>query len=205
MTRYQLICEVKIEIKKYDPNWCDEFCRLEQELAEILSPQTPIIEHIGSTAVPGLAAKPIIDVAVGIKSENKLDATVNPMIQSGFIYYRAFNVGMPNRRLFVGLKRKFDRDKFQAMYDEEDDIPHDEINALRRCHVHIWEFGTPDWIRHIAFREYLKSHPNIREAYEKLKWRLSFEEYAHGMAYNDEKSEFIKEVQNLALDWYDKL
>ena len=193
---------MKIQIEEYDPEWGNIFGELKQELSEILSFLSPVVEHIGSTAVPGLAAKPIIDVALGIRTVRHLDKTVGPLTNAGYIYYKAFNGGMPNRRLFVGLKNRTDSSNFPIIFDDAELIPHAEINKLRKCHIHVWEYGSSDWVRHIAFREYLKHHPGTKEAYGKLKWKLGFEEWEHGMAYNDGKNDFVKAVQAHAMDWY---
>lgn len=193
---------MKIQIKKYNPIWKKQFFELHEKLSNTLQFLSPRIEHIGSTSVPDLSAKPIIDVAVGIESLSDLDLVVEPMVKAGFIYYEAFNKDMPNRRLFVGLIRDADVKHFQSVYKDGDIIPHAKINALRQCHIHVWEFGSLDWERHIAFREYLKNHSGIKEAYEKLKWRLGYDEWEHGMAYNDGKNDFVTAVQALALDWY---
>ena len=79
----------------------------------ILESLNPIIEHIGSTSIQFLSAKPIIDIAVGIKNTSELDLTIDPMIKNQFIYYEVYNKVIPERRLFVGLKDKKDKTIFE--------------------------------------------------------------------------------------------
>lgn len=193
---------MEIRIEEYNPEWPALFERIRHELEQILGEFKPRIEHVGSTAVPGLAAKPIIDILVGIESADCLDRTIGPMIRNHYIYYEIFNSSFPDRRLFVGLKDTKDCLRFQQTYTEKDEIPHEAINLLRLSHVHIWEYGTAQWIRHIAFRDYLKSHPEVTKEYAALKKRLSLISWKHGMAYNDAKDGFIKNIEGKAVLWY---
>ena len=99
-------------MKKYNPNWCNQYNDLKNKLSIILKQLNPVIEHIGSTSIPSLCAKPIIDIAVGIKDLSKLNLAIQPMIENQFIYYEVYNNIMPNRRLFVGLKNNKDSIQF---------------------------------------------------------------------------------------------
>jgi GrpB-like predicted nucleotidyltransferase (UPF0157 family) len=193
---------MKIEVKPYNPEWPNQFLHIKKELNLILGFLYPKIEHIGSTAVPNLAAKPVIDVLVGIENLADLDKTIEPMIQNQYIYYEIFNSVAPQRRLFVGLKNKEDYLKFRSTYSENDSIPHEEIHQGRLSHVHIWEHGSSDWVRHIAFREYLKEHPEAKNRYEAIKKQLSLKSWRNGMEYNDGKDSFIKAVESKAILWY---
>ena len=92
---------MKIEIVEYNPHWADQFLQLSKRLYQLLSFLDPIIEHIGSTSVVGLASKNVIDIAVGVKEYNDLDRCILPMTENAFIYYEIFNQSMPERRLFV--------------------------------------------------------------------------------------------------------
>lgn len=195
---------MKIEIVKYDPEWTNKFAIIKSELWEILKEFNPQIEHIGSTSVPDLSAKPVIDIAVGIKNLQDLDKLVEPMIQHHYIYYEVYNTIMPNRRLFVGLKDKQNRCKFKNVYKEGDVIPHEQILSHRLCHIHVWEFGSSEWIRHIAFRDYLMEHPKIKVQYEILKKQLSLQNWQDGNEYNKGKDQFIKAEESKALLWYNK-
>jgi GrpB-like predicted nucleotidyltransferase (UPF0157 family) len=124
------------------------------------------------------------------------------MINHHYLYYEVFNDTAPDRRLFVGLKGENDHLRFQPIYTGNDEIPHDEIHPLRHSHVHIWEYGTAQWIRHIAFRDYVNQHPEVKSAYAALKKGLSLRSWKHGMEYNDAKNSFIQSVEEKAVLWY---
>ena len=192
---------MKIHIQQYNNEWIGQFKRIKAELYSTLVKLNPKIEHIGSTSVPNLAAKPIIDIQVGIENSYDLDKTIEPMINNHYIYYEIYNSVMPNRRLFVGLKdKKFIR-KFRNIYSREDLIPHEKINQLGLTHIHIWEHETDDWNRHIAFRDYLREHSEIRSQYESLKKQLSLKDWKDGNEYNDAKDSFIKTTEAKAILW----
>ena len=193
---------MKIYIEKYNPSWVLQFEEIKNRLLYILDFLKPVVEHIGSTSVPNLSAKPIIDVMVGLENEQLLDSTIEPMTKHGFLYYQSFNQFFPNRRLYVGLKENSSQQTFQSVYTENDIIPHEEINLLRQSHIHIWKFRSDDWTRHIAFREYLKSQPSICKEYESLKWELSEKNWNKGMEYSDAKNDFIKKVEAEANLWF---
>ena len=195
---------MKIEIVPYNPLWPAQFQLIKKKLWGILRKFNPVIEHIGSTSVPGLSAKPVIDIAVGLPPENHPEETVKPMIDNGYIYYEVFNAAMPDRRLFVGLKNKNAISAFKNTFRADDVIPHERINALRQTHVHIWSFGTPEWERHIAFRDYLQAHPAVKKEYGELKNKLSRRDWKDGMEYNAGKNDFIKKIEAKALLWYKK-
>ena len=196
---------MKITITPYNPEWSKKFEELKRELGAILKNTDPIIEHIGSTSVPGLAAKPIIDIQVGLPSESYFDYVVKQMDGYPYIYYEVFNSSMPNRRLFVRLKNKNAANLFPNIFTDLENIPHEEINRYRMAHVHVWVYGAPDWVRHIAFRDYLKTFPDIKSEYENLKKELSKKTWQDGMEYNDGKNAFIKRVQKEAMKWYNQI
>ncbi len=127
------------------------------------------IEHVGSTAVPGLAAKPILDIMPGLTRVENGHATVEPMKKLGYEYFGEF--GIPGRFYFTRH--------------------HDG-----RCvvHVHMFEVGTEEWERHLLFRDYLRQHADVTAEYETLKKKLSARCRPDRTAYTDGKTEFIKSV-----------
>jgi GrpB-like predicted nucleotidyltransferase (UPF0157 family) len=193
---------VKIQVSDYNPNWAKSFLQIKSDLQDILSSLNPEIEHFGSTSVPGLAAKDVIDVMVGLESIDDLDKTILPMIQSNYIHYAIFDESTPDRRLFIGLKNKKHHPLFQSTYLQEEDVPHDLINQHRLSHVHIWKKGNEGWVRHLAFRDYLKAHPQEKETYGKLKKELSLRQWKDGMEYNQHKHNYIQKTEKKAIQWY---
>jgi GrpB-like predicted nucleotidyltransferase (UPF0157 family) len=194
---------MKIIFTSYQADWATQFDALKTELQSLLQALNPTIEHIGSTAIPGLAAKPIIDIAVGLRTPDELDLIPHYFAADRtYIYYKAFNAGMPRRRLFVRLQSPTPAAAFPSVFETEGEIPHEAINPLRSAHVHVWVRDTPDWIRHLAFRDFLRAHDAERQAYETLKWSLAAQEWPNGMAYNQAKDSFVKTLEQEALAWY---
>jgi GrpB-like predicted nucleotidyltransferase (UPF0157 family) len=163
-----------IRINDYDPRWPEQY---EEEKARLLGQIGHIavaIEHVGSTAVPGLAAKPIIDIMPGVRSLADADRCIEGMRRLGFEYVPEFEDALPDRRYF----RK----------------GHPE----QKWHVHIVEAGGDFWNRHIAFRDYLRSHPDAAAEYAALKGRLAAQFLHDSLAYTDGKSEFILGIEEKA-------
>ncbi len=193
---------MKIKIVPYSPTWPQQFSQLKKEIAHILKEINPIIEHIGSTSVPGLAAKPVIDIQVGVKSETEFPYVVEKLIQHPFIYYQVYNSFMPNRRLFVRLKRDEDSALFPKIYSDIKNVPHEEMNNARCANIHVWQKDDPDYLRHLAFRDYLIAHPEIKQQYADLKIALSTKDWQDMNEYNDGKNTFIKTEEANAVAWY---
>jgi len=194
---------MKIILSPYQKNWQAQFLRISRELHEALKELAPMVEHIGSTSVDNLSAKPIIDVGVGVASSAEFDAVVVRMQRlPTYIYYEAFNAGMPQRRLFVKLNDSVEILGFKPVFDNLEEIPHEAINEKRVAHVHVWVYGSEDWVRHIAFRDYLRTHEAVKTAYEELKTELVRSEWPDGMAYNAAKDRFLKQAEAEALFWY---
>ncbi len=187
-----------IQVLDYQKQWPQQFKALSHNLAQTLEPFRPQIEHIGSTAVPGLAAKSIIDIAVGLKGPSQLDQIISLMLDAGYIYYEIYNETMPERRLFIALKDQ-DQHKFPRIFRKGDQIPYSSIHKARIANIHCWVEGSSEWIRHITFREYLKNFPSVRDQYGDLKKRLSLEKWENMMDYNREKNDFIQAEEAIAL------
>lgn len=194
---------MQIKIAPYTTDWVNQFENFKAELAFLLHDFQPQIEHFGSTSVPGLSAKPVIDILVGIQELSQFDSLVESILRHDrYIYYQAFNAFIPNRRLFVRLKNTSSTETFVPVFSKLENIPHEKINEHRIAHVHVWKYQSDDWIRHIAFREYLKVHESVKLHYQQLKEALSLRVWQHGMEYNDGKDQFIKREEKNAVDWY---
>ena len=190
---------MRIDVLPYNPAWPRQFQQLRGQIQGVLGDVR--IEHIGSTSVPGLAAKPVIDIAVGVAKEADLDETITPLCQAGFIYYHVFTPDWPERRLFVGLQEDIPAGRYPSVFVDPDTIPHAAIARDRRCHVHVWVLGSSDWTRHLAFRDYLRTHTAKAREYGDLKLALSRQDWDHGMAYNQGKHAFMKATEAEALAW----
>ena len=196
---------MKITVSKYNTEWTNQFNEIKKILSTTLSDFNPIIEHFGSTAISGLSAKPIIDVLIGISSKEDLDKVVKVMLPQKYIYYQAYNSAMPERRLFVQLKNTEDYTLFEQTFNTEKDIPHEALNNLKLAHIHIWEYQSSEWNRHIAFRDYIRTHPEVKDKYGELKKKLSQADWKDGNEYNDAKNDFIKREETKAITWFKNL
>ncbi|XBM35383.1 GrpB family protein [Bacillus licheniformis] len=133
------------------------------------------IHHIGSTSIPGMSAKPIIDILIEVKDLGSAAGFEKGMKMLG--YEPKGENGIPGRRFYQKGRRK------------------------RTHHVHLYESGHPDIRRHLAFRDYLISHPERAEEYAALKMKLA-EMFPLDIAgYIDGKSGWIKETERLAEQW----
>lgn len=161
-----------IVIADYDPQWPNLY-RIEAErLRAALGDLLVAIEHVGSTSVPGLAAKPRIDIMPGLASEDDLDRTIEPITSLGFEYISKFEDEMPYRRLFT-------RDL------ESGRIP---------VNIHTVAVGSEFWKRHLLFRDYLRSHLDVAEDYARLKRELA-PQFEETNDYAEAKTEFIRSVE----------
>ncbi|HEX6941306.1 MAG TPA: GrpB family protein [Gemmatimonadaceae bacterium] len=166
--------EAPVEIAPYDPTWPqlfdEEAERLRQSLAAWL---VGAIEHIGSTAVPGLAAKPVIDIMAGVTSLEESRYAIGAAQAMGYCYapYQA------------EIEHWFCKPSF----------------AFRTHHLHLIPVGSPQWIRPIAFRNYLRAHSEVAAEYESLKRRLALEHRLDREAYTAAKRPFIDRITSLAL------
>ncbi|MEM0987160.1 MAG: GrpB family protein [Pseudomonadota bacterium] len=169
-----------IEIADYDPDWPRLFQAESEALAPVLN-ALPLVglEHIGSTAVPGLAAKPIIDI-LAIVEDLEYARTNLPEPMAGIDYVFWADNPTQDRLFFVkGMP------------------PHGE---RRTHHVHVCQPG-PLVDRHILFRDYLRAHPTEAAAYAVLKRRLAAEHTADREGYTAAKNAFVERVVALAERW----
>lgn len=200
---YRNILIMKIRFEKFNKNWADEFENIKLELLKTIGFLKPKIEHIGSTSIKELSAKPIIDILVGLSSEEELDKTIEPLLNQNLVYYEKFNKDMPYRRFFVKYKTNPNELSIPKIITENESIPSniDEHNH-RLAHIHILTVDSEHWIRHIAFRDYLRTFPEIKLEYQKLKENLSEKEWIDGTEYNRAKNDFIKLEEEKAINWF---
>lgn len=162
----------EIIICNYDPNWPHQFDNERIQLLSIFEQITPIaIEHIGSTSVPLLGAKPVIDIMIGVEHEHELDLLIAPIEMLGYSYGKEHEVDMPFRRFF----RK-------------------DTNGIRSHHIHAVTRSHPFWETHLAFREHLRTNPLVAQEYETLKRKLAGEHRFDPDGYSTAKGPFITSV-----------
>jgi GrpB-like predicted nucleotidyltransferase (UPF0157 family) len=162
---------------EYSPDWPDRFAREAEALNLILGEEFVCIHHIGSTAVPGLAAKPIIDLLPVVLNVNRIDALARKFEAAGYKAWGEY--GLQGRRYFT------------------------KDNGEHRAHnVHIFQKDNPDIERHLAFVAYLRSHEQARHDYAQLKREVYARHPADIDAYNLGKDAWIKRVEVIAVKWY---
>lgn len=187
---------MKVVIVPYTPEWKKKFEAEKIILSDVLKELNPEIEHIGSTSVEGLGAKPIVDIQIGMPHYDYLDKIIEPMINAGYTYFKKYEDTLPDRRLFCRIHNPEGITLPKILYTHEDKIDRTKYPSL--FNIHCVEINTPWWKRHIAFRDYLRSHPEERERYQKLKEDLASKEWNDINDYAQAKTEFVKSIEKLA-------
>lgn len=165
----------KVEVCPHSKEWAVQFTKEAYKIIRIFQNEIKDIHHIGSTAVPGLKAKPIIDLMPVIKKIEVADQYNREMQDLG--YEPKGEYGISGRRFF---RKGGDN---------------------RTHHVHIFQEGSCHIERHLAFRDYLKEHPHERQKYGDLKESLA-KQFPYNMdAYIHGKESLVKEIEAKALDW----
>lgn len=166
-----------IEIVDYDPRWPMLFDQEAKRLRATLDPSLIVgLEHFGSTAIPGLSAKPIIDILIAVRSLADAQVAFVEALRSLEYVYWADNP-KKDRMFFVKGMPPF--------------------GSRRSHHVHVTEPNGEMWQR-LAFRDYLRAHPEEAANYERLKRRLAAERQTDREAYTDAKSAYVETVMRMA-------
>lgn len=164
----------RVRVVTYDPAWPSLFAAEAARLRTIveLAGLPLVLEHMGSTAVPGLVAKPVLDLLGGYPS----GASVSPYVATleGADYVHRGEQGIPGREYF-------------------------RRGAPRAYHLHLVVQGGPFWREHLAFRDALRAHSDVRAAYAALKLDLARRFPRDREAYTDGKSAFVRRVVAQAL------
>jgi GrpB-like predicted nucleotidyltransferase (UPF0157 family) len=179
--RVRRLIQEHVEIVPYDPAWPEQFRREKAHLLSCL-PQDVVgrIEHFGSTAVPGLAAKPIIDLLVEVTDLEVTKVRIVPVLESqGYEYLWRPTHGD-------------DGPPFYAWF-----IKRHPETGVRTHHIHMVERHFEHWER-LLFRDYLVQHPDVAREYEALKFRLASAYQNDRVAYTQGKTPFINKVMTLA-------
>ena len=158
-----------VELTAYSPLWPAVFDIEKGRLTDIFGADTVLIEHVGSTAVPGLGAKPIIDILLGAPNLMVVERHIPQLEESGYRYVPEFERAVPQRRYFVKLQ-----------------------GHPGHFHLHAVVYDTPFWKDLIAFRDILREDPGIAERYWRLKGLLATRFRTDREAYANAKSEFIR-------------
>jgi GrpB-like predicted nucleotidyltransferase (UPF0157 family) len=165
----------KVVVCSYCSEWPRLFEAVRDELRAVFAPLAVGIEHIGSTAVPGLAAKPVIDVLVGAASLEAIEGRIGALEAAGYSYVAKYEAELPMRRYFVKA-------------------PAEGL----RIHVHGVVMGGRLWREHLDFRDALRADEDLRARYQELKLRLAIQFADDKAAYTEAKGPFIQAAVMLA-------
>ena len=162
-----------VVLKKHHVQWANAFEFEKQFLKKMLGDVVIDIQHIGSTAVQGLAAKPIIDMLMAIESLRKVSSITPHLENAGYTY------------------RENGSDGIQMLFVKGPE-------ALRTHYLHITPLGSSVWQNAITFRDYLRNHPDVADDYQKLKESLASTHASNREKYTSGKSGFIHSVLKIA-------
>jgi len=184
--RLRRVTSEPIDIIPYDPAWPARFEREKQHLLSCLPADLVLrVEHFGSTAVPALAAKPIVDILVEVTDLEAVRERIVPLLTAqGYEYFWRPTFGD-------------DGPPYYAWF-----IKRDPATGMRTHHVHMVESDFAEHWDRLLFRDYLIEHPAVAKEYEALKRRLAEERGSDRVRYTREKTEFIAAVTNKAKNHY---
>lgn len=166
----------RVSVVPHDPAWRSGFDTAAREILLAWGDEVVQVHHIGSTAVPGLAAKPILDILVEVRDIERLDAFNAGIEQLG--YHAMGEFGIPGRRFFI------------RGGDEH-----------RSHHLHVFRAGSPEVERHLAFRDFLTTHPDRAKQYGDLKVALAKSHPEDIAAYIEGKHHLVLSLEEQALAW----
>ncbi|WP_394171880.1 GrpB family protein [Guptibacillus hwajinpoensis] len=158
-----------VSLNEYNTEWESQFDYERKRIIAAIGDKIAGIEHIGSTSIKGLKAKPIIDIMIGIKDLNSTSALVQPLSEIEFEY-------VPKPEL---TERRFFR---KGLW------------GRGTCHLHICEIHSTEWIEKTVFRDYLREHPEFAQEYALLKSELATKYKYDRPAYTQQKEPFIKGI-----------
>jgi GrpB-like predicted nucleotidyltransferase (UPF0157 family) len=166
-----------IALAEYDPAWPALFAREEERIRGALGDRVVMLEHAGSTSVPGLAAKPRIDIVLAVPDSAAEEAYVPALEQTGY---------------FLAIREP---DWFEHRVLKRDDL---EVN------LHVFTAGASEIDRMLLFRDRLRTHPADRQAYEQVKRDLAGRTWAHVQDYADAKTEIVRQITDRAAEERDE-
>lgn len=161
----------EVALVPYDAMWPALFEAERQRLASLFPHQMLDIQHIGSTAMPGMLAKPVIDILAGVASMAVADALVGPLQASSYTTSAEFNATLSDRRWFM----RWDQGR-------------------RTHHLHLVVLGDTEWRRRLYFRDRLCADPVLAQSYALLKQALAVQHGADREAYTQAKTAFVLAV-----------
>ncbi|MHA1863126.1 MAG: GrpB family protein [Candidatus Thorarchaeota archaeon] len=171
----------EIRVVPYDDNWPALYDQEISRINSVLEEEIISVHHIGSTSIPGMSAKPIIDILLEVKDIVKIDRYDNQMI--ALSYKPRGELGIPGRRYFS----------------------REEPQDVRTHHIHSFQTGNVGLERHLAFRNYMIAHPEDVKTYSELKIVLARRFQWDVDGYISGKHLYMERMETVALEWYRSL
>ncbi len=171
-----------VKVENFNPDWASWFVKLSSYFKDILGTKVIRIEHVGSTSIPGMVAKPIIDFDIVIRISDFEDVRLR-LEETGYVHQG--DLGIPEREAFalhnLQLKKQLP--------------PH---------HLYVCDFHSKELHRHIIFRDYLREYPEDADEYSKLKIHLVKEHSGDRESYIQGKACLVQEILEKAFHWSDR-
>jgi GrpB-like predicted nucleotidyltransferase (UPF0157 family) len=165
-----------VRIVEHDPSWATQAQDELRRIGEALGPVALHLEHVGSTAVPGLAAKPILDLQLSVAAIEPRERYVTPLERLGYLFVP--DPESPDFHLFAKPPER-----------------------PRTHHLHVCEVGSGHELRHVAVRDYLHAHPDEAARYAAFKRELVERFPEDRLAYIEGKEEYVRELEARAVEW----
>lgn len=159
-----------VTLVDYDPAWPAMFERQADRIRAALGDRVIRVEHMGSTAVPGLIAKPCVDILLVVRDAGDDAAYVPDLERAGYVLRISEDGEGEPHRVFKGP----------------------DINL----NLHVWSHGSPEIERHLDFRDWLRTHPDDRDRYSDAKREIASREWTYMQDYADAKDQVVQEIAN---------
>jgi GrpB-like predicted nucleotidyltransferase (UPF0157 family) len=162
-----------VRVVPYDPAWPNLYLAEVARITPILAVHAVslVLEHTGSTAIPGMAAKPVLDILAGRRPEDSRERIIDALVSAGYLYRG--EQGIPGRDFF-------------------------RRGEPRQYHIHLTTIDSTFWRDHRSFRDYLRSHPDAAAEYLALKLDLAARYPQNREAYIEGKTAFVNDILNRA-------
>lgn len=164
-----------VVIVDYDPRWPVLYEEEKRRILQTIGHKVISVEHIGSTAIPDLGGKPIIDIMAGVHRSTDADECI-PLLQD--LDYKDVTPQPEEPDWYYCLSKVY--------------LP--EMLKLKNYHLHLVEYMSDHWQKHLLFRDFLQTHPHVAQQYYELKKKLAAKYGSNRIGYTDAKTSFIKSV-----------